>query len=147
MRFILYVFSVIMLDSCTNQEPFDREQELFSYIKDVQGIQLSDSNQLIFLISNKACNCTGDPKEIIPNNFSTNKLRKTILMERKDTSLINALNKLSNTKIYLDTLSQMAAFGLSNSTDFIFEIKDKKIGYWNYMSIKTDSIIGSRYKK
>jgi hypothetical protein len=139
--------SLLFFQCNKNIEKFDRELELKDYLSNVHGIDLTDDNQLVFMLSNKTCNCTGEPKEIIPNNFSKNNLHKIILIEKRDSVLVNALSKLSNTKIYFDTLSQMAEFGLSNSTDFVFEYKNNEIIYWSYLSSKTDSTIGVRYKK
>ncbi len=139
---------ILNLFQCkNNKEEFDREIELKDYIKNVHKVTLSNERQFIFLLSNKFCNCTGDPKEIIPNIFANDSTNKIILLEKLDSNLLNSLSKLTNTNIYVDTLSQLASYGLSNSIDFIFEIKNKKIVYWNYLDTKTDSTIGVRYKK
>lgn len=144
---IILLLIFISVQCNNNIEKFDRELELKDYLSNVHGIDLSDDNQLVFLLSNKTCNCTGEPKEIIPKNFSKNNLHKIILIEKRDSVLVSELSKLSNTKIYFDTLSQMAEYGLSNSTDFVFEYKNNDMIYWSYLSSKTDSIIGVRYKK
>ncbi|MBP6049953.1 MAG: hypothetical protein KA526_10740, partial [Chitinophagales bacterium] len=58
----------------------------------VHGIDLSNDNQLVFLLSNKTCNCTGEPQVIIPKYFSKNNLHKIILIEKRDSILVSSLS-------------------------------------------------------
>lgn len=145
MKYSPVIFALVFILSCKSTPSFDRENDLFAYMKDVFNIHLSKKHQLCFLLSNKVCNCSGDPTELIPKHFANNTLDKIILLEKKDTNLINVLSKINHTKIYIDTMRKMEEYGLSNSTDFIFELENKKIVYWNNFSRHTDSIIGVRY--
>ena len=45
-------------------------------------VEFSVKDSLLFLLSNKFCNCTGDPKEIIPNIFANDSTNKIILLDR-----------------------------------------------------------------
>jgi len=137
---------LVFITSCNHQNNFDREDYLFRYLKEVQHLNIDNTNQLVFIINNKTCNCTGNPNEIIGDNFTRNNLRKLIIMGKSDVQLIDSLSKkITNQKILFDTENKLSDYGLTSSVNFIFEIIDKKIIYWNYMDNESKVEIAKRY--
>lgn len=147
MRSFIIICTVFAIVSCNESTKFERSKELFSYLEEVQHFTLDNQKQYLFILSNKSCNCSGDPMELIPKYFKQNKLPKIVIIEKKDSTFYNTLTKLNNTKVYFDSLPSLYEYGLSNATNYLFEIKDKKIVYWNYLSNKTDSVLSLRYLK
>lgn len=137
---------LVFITSCNHQNNFEREDYLFRYLKEVQHLNIDNTNQLVFIINNKTCNCTGNPNEIIGDNFTRNNLRKLIIMGKSDVQLIDSLSKkITNHKILFDTENKLSDYGLTSSVNFIFEIIDKKIIYWNYMDNESKVEIAKRY--
>ena len=96
----ILLFLILVCIQCNRCiEKFDREVELKDYMTKVHGIDLSNDNQLVFLLSNKTCNCTGEPQVIIPKYFSKNNLHKIILIEKRDSILVRSLSNTNHINI------------------------------------------------
>ena len=143
----IYIGLSLFLFSCLSHAKFEKTEELFSYIKEIQHINLKDDKQYLVIIANKSCNCVGDPLLLVPKFFRNDTLLKTIIIEKKDTLLYNIFTKIKNTNIYFDSIPSLFEYGLSNSTDYVFELENQKIVYWNYLSNNTDSVLSLRYLK
>lgn len=142
------IILVLLLFSCKSKNDFDRSEYLFRYLKEVQNISLNDKKTLVFIVGNNTCNCTGNSNEIIEDVFMKDYLPKVIILGSVDTILISNLSKkIPNEKIVIDKENKLADYGLTNATNYIFEIENQKIVYWNYLNNETKKSLSEKYKR
>lgn len=149
MKVIKLFFSslFIFLVACNTQDKFEREDYLFRYLNEVVKAPINNDNQLIFLINNKACNCSGNWADIVHEVFAHSKQPKLIIMQQNDTSIINAINQhLENYKIIKDTAELLNTYGLGNATHYVFEIEKNKIKHWSIVSNETIEAMKIKFK-
>jgi hypothetical protein len=144
----LIVIAILLLTfSCNRKNKFEREEYLFKYLTEVQTVNLKQNNNyMVFIINNNTCNCTGDPGVIISSNFSKNNKLKYIIVGKNDTTLISNLKlKIKKIEILIDKDNELALYGLGNATNYLFEVNNNEIVYWNYMSNTTVKEIAEKY--
>ncbi|MCB9034868.1 MAG: hypothetical protein H6553_13610 [Chitinophagales bacterium] len=130
---ILLLFSTFLLISCKRTTKFDREAYVFRYLNEIQNFPTKDTSFYLFIISNSACNCSGDLNVIFKElDLNTTEQNKIFVFAKEDSILEQSIQKnIRKYSIIIDKDSNLRKYGLNNATHYFFDIKNEKIIYWN----------------
>jgi hypothetical protein len=149
-KLLVSFYCLLLLSGCNNNQKsankFDREEYLFRYLKEVINVNTDKKMNLIFIISNKACNCSGNLNTILKESFTKDNHKKIFIIAKEDSTLHNTIkNNISNYQLFIDKDEKLSSYGLNNATHYLFEIKNNKIVYWNEISNATKEELSKKY--
>lgn len=146
----LYIALILLfLGGCASQKHFDREKELRAYLADIQHLDTHEPGiSYVFILNNSLCGtCVDETLAFIRGSFSERAEKKIILTGRKSVQMEKLFADMKNTVVLPDKENKLAKYGLAYTTDYMFELKNGKIEYWNYLGPNTLLKLEKKYKK
>ncbi len=134
LQILLFSIATIIFFSC--EKPFEREQELMSYLKEIHSLKLNDKQHIIILQTNFCGACTKSVVEYVSQKTSDTKIPVTIILSENVNKVVNQINENKNksTDLLIDRDYGIEKYGLRYPSDLFFTIEDNDIAFWSYIT-------------
>jgi hypothetical protein len=140
---LFIISALLLLYSC--KTPFEREKEFFTYLKEVQRMELSEK-QLVLLMQTNFCGaCTEEVQAALASYIEAQNLKTTVVLSSNEKEVKAFFQELpSSPDVRIDPAYKMEQYGMKFTSDLLVIFEEGRILSWAFLDDKGLARIGRR---